>query len=351
MKTNKIRAIIAASAIALTSMVVYSCWEVKSISIPAEVKANSEIKITMTTQITGKESDIYMKLVAMYCIPADWELVNVTYSTSGYSPWIAQKGVTTDEIIDGEMIPLDDSILEYTTGKPFPEAFESIYGKGGNYGNVKWVGFIAKDEHYLHDLASAAIPNFELSATATFKTSGTNYKFFFNSWLGESRDGTGSKYYGTREAAEASDDEMCTRVQVNTIEVTGGTGKMNYTLPDMVSTVPTEYRYGDFFCINLQTNLEGAESPLDDKTKVYLCGKAILADGKEVVVDEVKPENLMMKKGTSTYSKYILPCIFFDLPHSTKIAKVIVWFKDDTGTIVERCASEEGWELIQAENN
>ena len=351
MKTNKIKAILAASAIALTSLVVYSCWEVKSINTPAEIKANSEFTLTMNTTIIVKESDRNDKLIAMFCIPADWEMTNCTYSTSGYGTWIAQAGITAGEFVDMEMVPIDDSILEDTEQLPYPQAMEKVYNKGGNYGDVKWVGFIAKDAQYITDLSGSAINSFDLIAKATFKTTDVNYKFFINCWLGNARDGFGLHGWYGRLDGEAADNEACTRVHTKVIEVTGGSSRKDMTLPDMVSTVPVEYRFGDFFCVNLQTNLEGAESALDGKEEVYLCGKAVLADGSTVVVDEVKKENLMIKKGNSSYSKYILPCLFFDIPHDTKITSMTVWFKDKTGNIVERCMAEEGWDLSQASND
>ena len=97
------------------------------------------------------------------------------------------------------------------------------------------------------------------------------------------------------------------------------------------------------------TDLEGAESELKGKD-VYLCGKAVFEDGSVVVVDKPMKENLMARKGDATYSKYIMPCLFFHTPYEKKISQLYVWFTDESGSIVDYCGSEEGWEFSQALN-
>ena len=338
------RTLVAAAAIAMTALLVYSCWEIKSISLPSTISANSEFEATIYSYVTPKESDYTTKLVAVFCVPKSWnaqQTATLTYSTSGYATSQAQKGLTVEEIVDEPMVPCPDDVLEMTTNLPFPQAFESKYFDGGNYGDVEWVAFIAENNHTFTDISGCSIKGFDINVKVKFKTDDVNYKFFMNVWLGGALRGMGTH--------SAGGQVQCTPVESTIVEVTGGSKKENYTVPAMVSTVPTEFRYGDFFCVNFQSNLEGAESELDGKDEVYLCGKAIYEDGSEVVVDKPLEKNLMTKKGHQ-YSKYIMPCLFFGTDYSKKIDKMYVWFTDKTGETVERCTGEIGWEFTQASN-
>ncbi len=348
MKTTKKR-ILSLIALAVTSLLVFSChWMITSIRVSDNIKVNSTFDVQVTTNIQTPETDYVSNMIVMFCVPKSWnaqQTARVTFSTSGYPQAMAGKdpkynGLT--EFDHEELVPLTLSDLEASTGLPYSKALEGAYGKGGNFGDVEWVGFKTKDDKIVTDISNTSPNNFDIIIDATFRTDDVNYKFFLNTWA-SGKTGLG---YPWGEGFGAYN----TGVQSVVVEVTGGSGpKVNYTVPAKVSTVPTEFRFGDFFCVNFMTDLEGAESELKGKD-VYLCGKAVFEDGSVVVVDQPLKENLMARKGDATYSKYILPCLFFHTPYEKKISQLYVWFTDESGSVVDYCGSEEGWEFSQALN-
>lgn len=342
---KKFRILSIAAALIVAGFSVYSCWEIKNIVVPASVKANSEFEVTVNTYMHPQESDYTTKLVVMVCVPKSWNAqstASATFSTTGYVSAMAQKDLAVEEIVNEKMVPLTGTEIEPTTGLPYAQAMAKTYFDGGNFGEVEWIGFVSEKEHTVTDISACATLGFDLAVKLKFKTDDVNYKFFINAWAGGLMRGMGRNDFGG--------DPQCTQVATEVVTVTGGSSKADYTVPAMVSTIPTEFRFGDFFCVNLMTNLEGAESALDGVDEVYLCGKAVFADGSEKVVEGPIAKNLMEKKNDHFYSKYILPCMFFDAPYDQKITGLYVWFTDKTGTIVERCMSEIGWEFSQANN-
>lgn len=342
---KKFRILSIAAALILAGLTVHSCWEIKSISVPSTIKANSEFEASIHTYLTPKEDNYTTKMVIMLCVPKSWNVAqtaSVTVSTTGYAECLAQKKKTVEEVSGERMIPLTGSEIEPKTGLPFAQAMAETYGDGGNFGEVEWVGFVSENEHLLMSTSSSAIPGFDIDINIKFKTDDVSYKFNLDVWLGGLLKGFNNGNNGG--------DPHCTSLYSQVLEVTGGSSKANYTVPAMVKTVPEEFRFGDFFCVNLMTDVEKAESVLDGVDEVYLCGKAVFADGSEKVVEGPIAKNLMEKKNDHFYSKYILPCMFFDAPYDQKITGLYMWFTDKTGTIVERCMSEIGWEFSQANN-
>lgn len=341
---NVKRIIKVASAIVITALAVFSCFSIQSIILPSKIEANSEFEVIINGYLTPQESDYTTSLIAMVCVPKGWDAQNTataTFSTDGYAASHEYKDMGITEIIDEEMLPITDDLLEPTTGLPYPEALHSKYQDAGNFGDVEWIGFVSKNEHYFTDISSRDLKGFAIPVKIKFKTTDVNYKFFLGAWLGGKLRGFGHNDWGSVPD--------CTDLMTTVVEVTGGSSKENYTVPDMVSTVPVEFRFGDFFQVNFSTDLEGAESVLKGEDKVYLCGKAILSDGTEVTVDKPVAKNLMAKNG-GMYSKYILPAMFFNIDYSKKISKMFVWFTNADGSVTDYCMGEEGWEFSQASN-
>jgi len=339
-------------AIVAIGLIVYSChWKISNIKLPANIPANNTFTVDFITNIQTPETDYVSKMVAMFCVPKSWnaqQTAKVSFSTNGYPAAMKEKDSKYDSLTEfdhEEMVPVTAEDIEGLTGLPFPEAFFATYGYGSNYGEVEWVGFITKDAKTVTDISGNAVHNnFDITIHATFATDDVNYKFFLNCWAGSANANCGLGYPWGEDFGAYN-----TGLGKTVVQVTGGSKKANYTVPEMVSTIPVQFRFGDIFSVVLTTDLEGAESILKGQDEIYLCGQAKLVDGSTVTVNKPLPKNLMKREG-NRYSKYILPSIFFDIDYSKKIESLHVWFCDKTGTIIEKCGDEAGWEFVQAEN-
>ena len=148
---------------------------------------------------------------------------------------------------------------------------------------------------------------------------------------------------GVKEAS--GDFRYVPNERAEVFEVTGGDGVFyDYTTTPPISTTPSTFRYGDIFAINFEASgqeLEGTED-------VYLCAKAVLADGTERIMEDKVDKSLMEKSGETSYFRYIYPYDFFGLPVGTEIKEIYVWCSNADGSVLYK-EGEDGTLVSQAE--
>lgn len=313
--------IISAALLLGVGAVILSCMKVTSLILPKDAKADSEIDITATVQITIN-GDTEGSLIFAMLVPKSWNAAQnatVTYTTTGMNSAIAVPDVTDDP-----MVPVTAQDVEPNTGDDWATACMKQYGNGNNYGIVEWVCFKSTESYLIY-------PNNYSEVTTVFKikikTGPENIKFNFGVGASSTSKGfldTGG--YGFWAVRDAS---------FGTLEVTGGTGSHDFTVPALVSIVPQTFSYDDIFSVNFLSATDGKETALLGEESVYLLGKVTLDNGQELTVSAPQASNLMKKKSDTEYYKYIYPKTFFNVPEGRKISSMYFWFSNKDGSKVE----------------
>lgn len=309
-------AILSVLALALA---VFSCMTIEEIIFPDDPKVNSDIEITVRVKLVTETDDI-SKMVFAVLAPKSWHLstnADLTLTTSGY----ASQGFS--EVTGEKMILMESTDKEPTTDSAWPSAYQSKIGVMGNTGPVEWTVFHSQTTFTINDNVSKD-PIYG-TIKIRLKTGPDNIKFFMGF-------GFCGMHYGLNDGGEG---RYKANEKTKVLQVTGGSGaSLDYTVLNYVSTIPSVFRYGDIFSVNFSSVVGTTETPLKGEEKVYMCGKAVLSDGSEVVVDTPSQSNLMTKTSDLTYQKYIFPKQFFGLPASAVIEKLFFYFTNADKSVV-----------------
>lgn len=325
------------ACLAMASMMLMAAncvMSVEKIILPENAQVNSEEEITVEIKLVPGSDESNSKLAFAILTPKSWKTAEnavVTYSTSGY----ATQGF--EEIVNESMMVIPSTENEPFTQQSWPLAYQSKVGLMGNTGPVEWTVFRSSTAFTINDNVSKE------PITATIKirlrTGADNIKFFFGAGY------CGAKRGLMTEQDNGGDFRYVPNEVAVPFTVSGGSGPMlDYTVTAAVTTTPSVFRYGDIFAVNF-----GAEgSALAGSGKVYLCGKAVLADGSVKEVTAVSDDNLMLGIGEDTFQKYIYPRHFFSLPSDAEIESVYVWFVNADKSVVVT-DGEDGYLLQQSE--
>lgn len=306
--------------LAFLGLLVSCKFTVESIKMPDTITAGSTIEINTRMSCFHVQSDETSRLIFGMLVPSDWkaaERTTITISTEGRPE--GQQG--KPEVVNATMSPVDPSSVDPNTGLPWASAFQSAYGSCGNYGLTEWVVF-QSDEEYV--VCWGENLTWYIDAKITMTVPETNTKFYFaNAFCGTSGG------FGSDDNGNKFSDAL-----VKTFEVTGGTGKDDYTVPPLTSTTPLTFTYEDIFSVNFTSSVEGFDTALFGENNVYLNGKCVLKSGKTLEVTAKTDATLMKKTSDINYYKYIYPRDFFGIPANDGIAEIYVWFVDKTGAKV-----------------
>ena len=119
---------------------------------------------------------------------------------------------------------------------------------------------------------------------------------------------------------------------MKTVTVKVGNGSVDYTTYPLTSTVPSKFRYGDFFSVVFASKVDGYTTALDGEAEVFLNGTAVLADGSTVELTTRDDSTCMRRTGSHSYQKYIFPTHYFGLPKGTKITDLYLYFTNKDGS-------------------
>ena len=300
MKLLKKYKIAGIAAIALAALVVACEMVVEEINFPEDAKVNTEITFTVKLKLVT-ETDDNSNMVFALLAPKSWDLKNnasLTLTTEGY----AAQGYA--EVVNEPMSLIPDSETEKSTALSYPAAYQSKIGVMG---------------------------------TITLTTGADPIKFYLGcgfcgtTWGLDSESGEGR--YTPNETAK-----------IVTVYGEEGDPILDYTTTAAVSTTPSTFRYGDIFSVNF----DASETQLEGQETVYLCGKAVLADGTEKLMEDKVDKALMEAVGETSYQRYIYPKDFFGLPADAEISEIYVWFSNADGSVISK-DGEDGTLLSQAE--
>lgn len=329
---KKLHKILALSAV-LVALAVAACeMVVEEINFPENAKAGTEVTMTVKIKLVT-ETDDNSNLIFALLVPKSWDLKNnasLTLTTSGY----AAQGYPE---VNGETLTLiPDSETEKSTALPYPQAYQSKIGVMGNTGPVEWTVYKSSTVFHINDKVSKD-PIYG-TITVKLKTGATPVKFFL-----------GAGFCGSSWGLDTDDDESryTPNETAKVVTVYGEEGEtiLDYTVAPAIYPVPTTFRYGDIFSVNYDaqgTALSGSEN-------LYLCAKAVLADGTEKTVSEPGSSRTLMSKVSGTlFRKYIYPKDFFSLPANAEITGLYVWFSNADGSVIEK-EGDDGHLLVQAD--
>lgn len=315
-----------------TVLAVFACMTIEEINFPDNPKANSDIVITVKVKLVTETDDI-SKMAFAVLAPKSWNLASnaqLSLTTNGYST----QGFS--EVTDEKMILMSTTDHEPTTDLTWPQAYQSKIGVMGNTGPVEWTVFRSQTTFTINDKVSKE-PIYG-TVTIRLKTGPSNIKFFMGF-------GFCGMHYGLNNGGEGRYKPNET---AKILTVTGGTGSFDYTVLNYVSTVPSEFRYGDIFSVNFVSEVSNTPTKLKGVDKVYLGGRVLLADGTSKEVDTPSEATLMTKTGDISYMKYIYPKSFFNLPKNAIIKDLHVWFTNADKSIIVTNGTT-GFEVAQSE--
>lgn len=331
MKLLKKYKIAGIAAIALAALVVACEMVVEEINFPEDAKVNTEITFTVKLKLVT-ETDDNSNMVFALLAPKSWDLKNnasLTLTTEGY----AAQGYA--EVVNEPMSLIPDSETEKSTALSYPAAYQSKIGVMGNTGPVEWTVFKSATVFHINDKVSTD-PIYG-TVTITLTTGADPIKFYLGcgfcgtTWGLDSESGEGR--YTPNETAK-----------IVTVYGEEGDPILDYTTTAAVSTTPSTFRYGDIFSVNF----DASETQLEGQETVYLCGKAVLADGTEKLMEEKVDKALMEAVSETSYQRYIYPKDFFGLNADAEISEIYVWFSNADGSVISK-DGEDGTLLSQAE--
>jgi hypothetical protein len=269
------------------------------------VVVDSPIEIIDRIKVNKKIS-VNGPLMYGFLAPKAWNPrtdVRVTLSTSGYSG-----GDVTDEQLTLVAAELPTEDKEPKSELLWREAMMNQFGTMGNYGDeMEWVVF-RSTSNFATDGAGASDVLFNVKLE--FTTGTENLKANFGHYAFFENDGLGTSYAIVAES--------------QTLISAGGspTPKIDYTrdptlgAPVLFSTVPSTFRFGDFFSLRFDVSADDYET-LDGST-VYFYATAVLVNNSVVEIPRTEMENV----GGSVWQRYIYPKTFFRLGEGDEIKEV-----------------------------
>ena len=335
MKRGKIKYLTIGAIISIIGLI-SACYELTEIRFPDNPKANSDIEVHAIWTfncITDTDGDFVIAVL----VPASWE----DFETTAKAYFTCeQKGFKDLELtyVDGDTCPGAD-----WGGLTMRQWYSTNIGNfGNNYGNVKWHFFISNQNHtwtngqqYIGDVKFIMHTGPE--------------NMVFNMGFGTCKYPNGPHMWSYPTVNDnQSDLEFYRAEKCATINITGGNGSVDFLNKPLVSTTPTEIRYGDLFAINLAAGIEGSETELKDEEKVYACFVAQMKDGTTKTYDRKDKDNLMKKMPEDMYKRYVYIPQLLNIKSADEIDVLYVYFENESGSKKVSHSSLPGYIINQS---
>ncbi len=324
-----------ALAIAAAGALIFACTvKVKQIILPAHPTTDNVEEIHVLLDMANGTGHNNTPWVFAVLLPKEWNAKQngnavATYSTDGLTKTSWWTGTTTgrwagEEIVGGTMSLVSENgkdDLETISKATWPDALMAKFGAMGNYYDMEWVVFKSDD---LFNLGEDNDHHTIIDVTLKVKTGPERISFWF------------AAMYGTIEKGLQDDPDWGNRYaspikEKMTLE--GDGDLLDYAIPPLTSMTPSIFSYEDIVCVNFSSVAGDVVSPLNGQTDVYLCGKVILDDGQECIVDESAQR--MHNVSYSQYKLYIYPRAYFSVPEDRSIKNMYFWFRNSDGSKVE----------------
>ena len=298
------------------------CIQLSDIVVPATIETNSIAEFVINGSVSP-ETDYGPEGIAIaMLVPTEWDVANTAEITLTTSNLQDTYGVA--DCVDEVMIPIsNDPIakpIDGYSGKTWAEAYLLKHGDLGNVnGDMEWVIFTNRDTKVsVSDKRPARV---YMSVKAKFKTGSTPMTC-----------NLGFEFAGAKEGWEG----VGFKDNLKTVNIKVGSGSVDYTTYPLTTTIPSQYRYGDFFSVVFTSSIGGYATSLDGEAEVFMCGTAVLADGSKVTLDKKDNSTCMRRTGLHSYQKYIFPTHYFGLPKGAQITDLYLYFTNKDGSKVEK---------------
>ncbi|MBQ9310826.1 MAG: DUF4961 domain-containing protein [Bacteroidales bacterium] len=328
--------ILAAAAAAFTA-----CFRLSEIIVPADIQTNQDIEIHVKGSIKPETTYGPEGIAFAMLVPSAWKMAQnaeITISTQNL-----KTAYGVDDLVDEPMIPISDELLPKTTGTAGLEIYtgltwaQAYYLRNGDMGNkggdVEWLVFTNKNTKV--EVTSIKDENYrvEMDVKIKFNTGAKPVKWIF-----------ACEFAGEKEGWEGVGYRNNLKSQLITV----GDGSLDYTALPLTSTVPSTFRYGDFFAVQFVTEVDGERTALYGAKDIYMVGTAVLADGTVVTVDRKDNWTRMTNTSDTSYKKYIFPRHFFGLDKDAEIKEIYFYFSNKDASRIVRHGSGYGYYFEQA---
>lgn len=307
-------------AILATIAFIAGCIQLSDIIVPSSIETNSVAEFTIKGSVSPETGYGPEGIAIAMLVPTEWDVTNTAEITLTTSNLQNMYGVP--DCVDEVMVPISNEPLakpiDGYADKTWAEAYSLKHGDLGNVnGDMEWVIFTNRDTKVT--VSDKRPERVYMTVKAKFKTGSTpmtcNLAF---------------EFAGEKEGWEG----VGFKDNLKTVTIKVGNGSVDYTTYPLTSTVPSAYRYGDFFSVVFSSKVGDYATPLDGEAEVFMCGTAMLADGTTAVLDRKDDFTCMRRTGWHTYQKYIFPTHYFGLPKGTKITDLYLYFTNKDGSKV-----------------
>ncbi len=298
------------------------CIQLSEIIAPSTIDTNSTAEFIIKGSVSP-ETDYGPEGIAIaMLVPTEWDVANTAEVTLTTENLQNMYGVA--DCVNEVMVPISDTPLakpiDGYSGKTWAQAYTLKHGNLGNVnGDMEWVVFTNRDTKL--SVSDKRPERVSMTVRAKFKTGATpmicNLAF---------------EFAGEKEGWEG----VGFKDNLKTVTIKVGSGSVDFTTFPLTSTVPSAYRYGDFFSVIFSSKVDGYTTPVDGEAEVFMCGTAVLADGTKVTLDRKDDFTCMRRTGRHTYQKYIFPTHYFGLPKGTTITDLYLYFTNKDGSKVEK---------------
>ena len=338
MKRTKIKYMAIAAIVAVIGLI-SACYEVTEIRFPENPEADSDIEVHAVWKfncITDSQNDFVIAVL----VPASWE--DFETRTKAYFS-CEQIGVQDLELtpVDGDTCPGAD-----WGGLTMRQWYSKNIGDFGNqYGNVKWYFFISGREF-------AWVNEGKYIGDVKFIMHTGPESMVFNMGFGTCKYPNGPHMWSYPTVNDnQSDLEFYRAEKCATINISGGNGFVDFLNKPLVSTSPTETRYGDLFAVNFAAGIEGNETELKGEDKVYACFVAQMKDGTVKTYDKKGKDNLMKKLADDTYKRYVYIPQLLNIKSASEIDILYVYFENEDGSKKVTHSSLPGYVISQSKKS
>ena len=298
------------------------CIQLSDVIVPDQIETNSVAEFIIKGSVSPQTDYGPEGIAIAMLVPVEWDVTNTAEITLTTTNLQNTYGVA--DCVDEVMVPISDVSLakpiDGYAGKTWAEAYTLKHGDLGNVnGDMEWVVFTNRDTKVR--VSNIQPERVSMTVKAKFKTGPT--PMICN---------LGFEFAGEAEGWEA----VGFKDNLKTVTIKVGSGSVDYTKYPLTSTVPSAFRYGDFFSVVFASKVGDHSTSLDGEAEVFMCGTAVLEDGTKVELDRKDDSTCMRRTGQHTYQKYIFPTHYFGLPKGTKITDLYLYFTNRDGSKVEK---------------
>ena len=312
---------ITALLLAIVAAVITGCIQIHEIIMPKDIQTNSTFEVHVKGSINPETDYGPEGLALAMLVPKAWNVsqtAKLYMSTQNLKTRFGVDDLVEEEMVEISDVPFAKPITGYA-GLTWQQAYTLANGNMTNVGgDMEWLVF-------KNGTTSIAVNGGDQSTRIY-----VDVKIVFKTNDDPIKCDLAFEFAGEKEGWEG----VGFKTNIKTAQCIVGDGTTNYLEYPLTSTVPSVWRYGDFFSVYFTSEAGGIKTALYGEKEVYMCGTAILEDGSKVVLDKKDASTKMNSVSNTTYMRYIFPRHYFGLPKTAKITDLYLYFTNKDGSKV-----------------